>query len=327
MRWGIHFIFVMVVVAAMAAPSAFAQRSGFIDKANDPGSNNPCVKRWVQEHHDVYLTLDTQPDGTAVITYTSGTTLYVRPNGAVQRADMQPDGKVVFKRICGDWPPPSTGALPSPGPTPGQSGPVTGGGGGGGGGGDDGGGDNPPGGDDSGLQPPLDPGQLTPKQQASLKCATPDELKRIKEIQDKIAADQGQLDGMEKAEAAAQDRAEQMRDQEHERIQAGGEPSTQINDQIYQAELDAFHLKQQDQPVKDSLNGEIRDLNQEMQDLLDEIGARKSCPVPDEHSSAIQDILGHVSIGVGVGVGDHHGHDDHGDHGRGSDTGASKPHD
>lgn len=349
MRWRAYFPFAMIVVAGLAvlassgtvraqnaglvkATQLFEDTDNMLDGALMQAARANCITpdgRAAMSH--LVNSVNAQLDNIASQYPTSG-----YPNGrpgppSLGAANVPATVAFYKERLsstlarliafptCVPPPPPQ---LVQPGPSGGP--PVGGGGGGGSGGGEP----PPPVGGEPGPQP-REPGQIDGKQKASLRCATRDELKRIQEIQQRIAADQAQLSGIEQQEATAQDKADALRNQDFERRKAGGEVSSADQDLINQLDNEALQLRQQDQPLKDQLNEEINSLDQDLQDLLDAIGARKRCPEPDndEHSSLLKDIFGHVSIGVGVGVGG--GGHDHGDRSgdRGSDSGPSTPHD
>jgi hypothetical protein len=328
MRWGFRFSFSITVAAALGAPSAFAQTSGYDDSpAGRAGTTNPCVIRIMQESGHRHMTSSFKQnlaDGTQVINYVlPPVTLYVRPNGAVQRAETQPDGTVVFKRICGDWPPPQIATPPS-----GPSGPVSGGGSGGGNGGS-GPSPSPPSGGEPGPQTPPAPAADNDCPDANSK-----EIERLEaaiaDTQRQITEDQNKLDNAKKLQASAQADIDYLQQKIDElRKLAPHHPSTAEMIQEWQGQIDADNL-QLEQAQRDILGAE-RDLNTDntrLQNLKEDLAKlRKKACGDQSNSGFLHDILGHVSIGVGIGVGGE-GHDDHGDRGgdRGSDRGPT-PHD
>ncbi len=187
----------------------------------------------------------------------------------------------------------------------------------------------PSGGDGPGPQTP--PPSQTPEPDCP--GANAEEIRRLESaidnVQSQIAQDQDKLQTDLQIQARLESAIPNL-EASIKTMQNPGAPQSSAEDiQFWQDALDSD--RQQLLDVQRDIEGDKNDLNADKSRLenlkrdLEEL-KKKACG-DQSHSSVLQDILGHVSIGVGIGVGG--GHDDRGDKGndRGGDSGPRTPHD
>ena len=239
------------------------------------GSFNPCLQRWVNEHKLQWKTQEFTKGGDHTVTYEDGSVAVEHPDGSV---DLQKDenGRKVWKRVCHPQPKTATPPPPPPPPPPPATTPKP---------------TTPP--DESGpggVEIPPGPGELTPKEEALLKCATPDEVDMIRAYQRAIEALQRQLEIVNKPVEEAEAEATRATDEayayrtsvseEQARDPAFQQRLNELEDKANEARARAFKAKQDVQDRINEINNHINDTDQEMRQLLQEIEARGDCPPP-----------------------------------------------
>ena len=254
---------------------AFAGAAHAETDVEKAGSFNPCLQRWVNEHGMRWKTQEFSNGGDHTITYEDGTIAVEHKDGSVDLQTKDDNGKKVWKRVCHPQPKTATPPPPPPPPPPATTPKPT----------------TPPDeGGTGGVEIPPGPGELTPKEEALLKCATPDEVDMIRAYQRAIEALQRQLEivnkPVEEAEAEATratDEAYAFRtsvSEEQARDPAFQQRLNELEDKANEARARAFKAKQDVQDRINEINNHINDTDQDMRHLLEEIAARGDCPPP-----------------------------------------------
>jgi hypothetical protein len=275
------------VLVLLSTGSARAETD--VEKA---GSFSPCLQRWVNEHNLHWKTQEFAKGGDHTINYDDGTVAVEHPDGSV---DLQRDenGHKVWKRVCHPKPKTTTPPPPPPQPpatTPQPTTPL------------------PP--DGSGeVERPSGAGQLTPGEEALLKCATPEEVELIRAYQRAIESLQRELANVNKPVEEAEADARKAADEayafrtsvsaEQARDPAFQQRLNELDDKAYQAQLKADSAKKDAEERVSEINMHINDTDQDLRYLLAEIRARGPCPPTGNTPPPTGEGSGETSTGGG----------------------------